>query len=204
MKDYSYITMSLAGVCLAAKLANDLANFGGADKTDFRLLLETIVPKEHDSMMSIYGYNPEKLRNGLQELCQQLSCTDKEVGRYFLRLIVLEGKLRKDNDAKKSIADRLAYLPAQLSHYDITSEQICASLANIYSDFISPLGGKIQIVGSVDYLSTPYIQDRIRACLLAGIRSAVLWRQMGGSKWQFLFARRKILDTALDILNCID
>lgn len=204
MKDYSYITMSLAGVCLAAKLASDFARTGEANETDFRLLLETIVPKDHDSMMAVYGYNPEKLRTGLEELCHQLSDTDKEVGHYFLRLIALEGKLKQSTEIKKAIADRLAYLPTQLNHYDITSEQICASLAGIYSEFISPLGGKIRIVGSVDHLSQPYVQDRIRACLLAGIRSAVLWRQMGGSKWQFLFARRKLLDTALDILNCIN
>ncbi len=204
MKDYSYITMSLAGVCLAAKLASDFAHYGKADEADFRLLLETTVPREHDSMMAVYGYNPEKLRHGLQELCHQLSDTDKEVGHYFLRLIALEGKLRKNTEVKQAIANRVAYLPTQLNHYDITSDQICTTLASIYSELISPLGGKIRIVGSVDHLSNPYIQDRIRACLFAGIRSAVLWRQMGGSKWQFLFARGKLIDTTLDILNCIN
>ena len=40
------------------------------------------------------------------------------------------------------------------------------------------------------------VQDKIRACLLAGIRSAVLWRQVGGSKWQLLFHRKKLVQAA--------
>ena len=35
---------------------------------------------------------------------------------------------------------------------------------------------------------------KIRALLLAGIRSARLWRQLGGHRWQLIFSRRKLLD----------
>ena len=34
--------------------------------------------------------------------------------------------------------------------------------------------------------------DRIRTLLLAGIRSAMLWRQLGGNKWQIIFGRGEI------------
>lgn len=34
----------------------------------------------------------------------------------------------------------------------------------------------------------------IRALLLAAVRSAVLWRQLGGSYWDFLFSRRAMLE----------
>ena len=51
---------------------------------------------------------------------------------------------------------------------------------------------KIHILGSPDYLRQELVQNKIRAVLLAGIRSAVLWKQMGGTKWQILFFRRKI------------
>ncbi len=36
---------------------------------------------------------------------------------------------------------------------------------------------------------------KIRALLLAGIRSARLWRQLGGHRWQLIFSRRKLLAT---------
>jgi high frequency lysogenization protein len=34
----------------------------------------------------------------------------------------------------------------------------------------------------------------IRALLLAGIRSARLWRQLGGHRWQLVISRRKLLN----------
>ena len=32
------------------------------------------------------------------------------------------------------------------------------------------------------------------AILLAAVRSAVLWRQMGGTMWDFVFSRRQMLE----------
>ncbi|WP_368666252.1 DUF489 family protein [Corallococcus sp. CA041A] len=34
----------------------------------------------------------------------------------------------------------------------------------------------------------------IRALLLAAVRSAVLWRQLGGSYWDFLFSRKAMIE----------
>jgi high frequency lysogenization protein len=41
----------------------------------------------------------------------------------------------------------------------------------------------------------------VRATLLAALRSAVLWRQVGGSYWDFLFSRRAMVETAQDLLS---
>ncbi|MEK7758734.1 MAG: DUF489 family protein, partial [Pseudomonadota bacterium] len=49
-------------------------------------------------------------------------------------------------------------------------------------------------------LSNPAIADKVRAALLAGIRSAVLWRQLGGRRWQLLFSRGKLARTAAELL----
>ena len=38
----------------------------------------------------------------------------------------------------------------------------------------------------------PALVAEIRALLLAALRSAVLWRQMGGSLWDFVFRRREM------------
>jgi high frequency lysogenization protein len=38
------------------------------------------------------------------------------------------------------------------------------------------------------------IANRIRACLLAGVRAARLWRQVGGSRWQLIFSRGRYLN----------
>ena len=39
----------------------------------------------------------------------------------------------------------------------------------------------------------------IRALLLAGIRSAVLWRQLGGRRWRLVTQRQRLLQIAHDL-----
>ena len=40
------------------------------------------------------------------------------------------------------------------------------------------------------------MQHKVRALLLAGIRAVVLWRQLGGSRTQIIFARKKMVELA--------
>ncbi|SUC47473.1 High frequency lysogenization protein HflD [Providencia stuartii] len=47
-------------------------------------------------------------------------------------------------------------------------------------DVISPLGPRIQVTGSPDILKNSLVQAKVRTLLLSGIRSAVLWQQVGG------------------------
>jgi len=51
---------------------------------------------------------------------------------------------------------------------------------------------RIMVNGEQEYLSRPDIVNKIRACLLTGIRSAILWKRCGGTRWKFLFFRKKI------------
>jgi high frequency lysogenization protein len=39
--------------------------------------------------------------------------------------------------------------------------------------------------------------------LLAGIRSAVLWRQLGGTRLQLLFSRKSIVSDAEELLELL-
>jgi high frequency lysogenization protein len=55
--------------------------------------------------------------------------------------------------------------------------------------------------GEHGHLSNPLIAARVRAALFAGIRSAFLWHQLGGSRWQLLFSRKKIANEAAGILE---
>ncbi|HLR87578.1 MAG TPA: DUF489 family protein, partial [Wenzhouxiangella sp.] len=41
----------------------------------------------------------------------------------------------------------------------------------------------------------------VRAILLAGLRSAILWHQVGGRQWQLIFRRGKMLQEARSLLT---
>jgi high frequency lysogenization protein len=73
---------------------------------------------------------------------------------------------------------------------------LLASLAAIYSDTVSHLSPRIIVKGEPLHLKNPDNQNRIRSNLLAGIRAAMLWRQVGGRRWQILFGQRQLLESA--------
>ena len=64
-----------------------------------------------------------------------------------------------------------------------------------------PMAPKIMVSGENQHLSNPDQANKIRALLLAGMRSAVLWAQLGGSRWQILLQRRRLTEEAERILN---
>ncbi len=78
---------------------------------------------------------------------------------------------------------------------------IISQLARLYQQTISTLSFRIQISGKPQYLKNTAISNTIRAILLAGIRSAVLWQQLGGRRWHFLLFRSRISKDIHTLLN---
>ena len=81
----------------------------------------------------------------------------------------------------------------RLEHFNLLHPNIIAQLADIYASTISTLKPKIMIHGEPLHLQNPENANRIRALLLAGIRSAMLWRQCGGGRFQVIFGRKRLL-----------
>lgn len=204
MKNYRDIILALAGVCQSAKLIHQLATEGRSDSDAFSTALESLFVTQPQRIEDVFGGEVRHLKLGLETLIHQLNAQgDENLTRYWISLLALEGKLNKNTNAKQELGQRIARLQTQRAHYEPTSEMMLSIMATIYSDVISPLGRKINILGSPVYLQQELVQHKIRAMLLAGIRSAVLWRQMGGSKWQVLFFRRKLLATAKELYSSI-
>lgn len=208
MVNYADLALALAGVCQSAKLVQQLAHQGRTNQQDLLVTLQTLLVTQPKEILDIYGGKLENLKLGLTTLLEQLNGQqgrlDAELSRYWLSLLALEHKLNDNADNKQQLAERIKYLPTQLTFHDgLTESSMLAVLAGIYTDLISPLGAKIQVKGLPTYLQQPDIQNQIRACLLAGIRSAVLWRQVGGSKWKLLFFRKKLVQAAQKLYSSL-
>ncbi len=67
-------------------------------------------------------------------------------------------------------------------------------LGSLYADTISHLKPRVMVQGNPHYLGQAGVVAEIRALLLAAVRSAVLWRQLGGSYWDFLFGRKAMIE----------
>lgn len=201
--NYYDITLALAGVCQAAKLVQQFAQKGEVDQQILETTLNTLLQTSPQNTLAVFGSHENQLKLGLETLLEQLNGGSSDLSRYWISLLALEGKLNKNTSAKAELSRRIQYLPTQLQHYQLLDEQMLSTLASIYVDVISPLGAKIHVVGSNHHLQQLSIHHRIRACLLAGIRCAVLWRQVGGTKWQLLFSRRKINAMAKQIYSSL-
>ena len=101
---------------------------------------------------------------------------------------------------KTTLLRAIAGLERQLDHFDLQSETLMSAMAAIYVDVISPLGPRIQVTGSPAVLQSPQVQAKVRAGLLAGIRAAVLWHQVGGGRLQLMFSRNRLTTQAKQIL----
>jgi high frequency lysogenization protein len=200
-------TLTLAAICQVAYWVQKLSRSGQIDEAELTILLNSIMNTSPSSTLDVYGNDLANLKVGLNTLVQHLGNQSKnkdpELTRYVVSLLALERRLSKNNKKMSALGDRIEQCERQLAHYEINSETLISSIASIYSDIISPLGTPIQVAGEPDILKQPINQHRIRALLLAGIRSAVLWRQVGGKRRNILFARSKIVECAETLLKQI-
>jgi high frequency lysogenization protein len=112
----------------------------------------------------------------------------------------------QDDEMQQQIGSGLVGIPPlQMSYFSSADEesdslaeqdQTIDQLASLYRDTISSLSYRIQVQGRSDHLKNETIAKQIRALLLAGIRAAVLWHQVGGRRWRLLIYRSRIQQSA--------
>jgi high frequency lysogenization protein len=187
-------TIALAGIAQAAALVQQLATTGTADPIAMEASIASVLKIDSDNVIDVYG-SLDGLKLGLKQLNEQMTgykIANPEQARYSASLVFLENQLSSRKDMLKSIQTGITKAQAQSEHFGLLHENVLANLGEIYQSTISTLQPRIMVNGEQAYLSRPEIANKIRACLLAGIRSAILWKQCGGTRWKFLFFRKKI------------
>jgi high frequency lysogenization protein len=187
-------TIALAGIAQAAALVQQLATTGTADPTAMEASIASVLKIDSDSVIDVYG-SLSGLKLGLEQLNVQMTgykIVNPEQARYSASLVFLENQLSGRKDLLKLIQIGITKAQAQSEHFGSLHENVLANLGEIYQSTISTIQPRIMVNGEQEYLSRSDIANKIRACLLAGIRSAILWKQCGGTRWKFLFFRKKI------------
>ncbi len=203
MSSISERTLALAGMFQAAALVRSLATTGQVDNSDMEASLETLFVTNPENTLAVYG-RVENLYTGLQTLIQQLNGKaqrDMDIARYVIGLLHLCNKLMKNDTMMSQLAEGVERARSQLAHFPLTHENVIANLAGTYSDTISQLQPKIMVAGDSRYLSDNTNANKVRALLLAGMRSAVLWRQLKGNRWQILLQRNRFIQEAKYLLE---
>ncbi|GEK72469.1 MULTISPECIES: high frequency lysogenization protein HflD [Halomonas] len=194
--------LALAGVFQAASQVDQLARTGQVDQRAWDTLIHATLDTDPASFEAIYGGHPNNLRQGIETLEGMLGRRQANpvVMRYGFSLLMLMSKLRNDADMMDTLGTRLTRIQGQAEHFGETHENVVASLGEAYQDTISTFKSRIVVQGDPSLLQSRMMPERVRACLLTGIRFALLWHQQGGRRWKLMF-QRGALKKALDELN---
>lgn len=194
-------TIAFAGICQAVALVQQVAKNGHCDSDAFETSLKAILNTNPSNTVGVYGREVD-LKLGFECLVKGIDSTPagSEITRYIISLMALERKLQSRNDAMSQLGDRIQMLERQLDHFELLDEQMLSNLASVYLDVISPVGPRIQVTGTPSVLQQTSNQHKVRALLLSGIRSAVLWRQVGGKRRHLIFGRKKMVEQAQILL----
>ncbi|VVO89729.1 High frequency lysogenization protein HflD [Pseudomonas fluorescens] len=188
---------ALGGVFLAAVLVDKIAKTGQTTEAGLTCMLGSLLIRDPKDTLEVYGGDDLNLREGYRALIGALerdpSTLQREPLRYALAMLGLERQLAKRNDMLDEIGKRLPQIQSQVEHFGPAHENVIAACGALYQDTLSTLRQRIQVHGDMRNLQQPSNASKIRALLLAGIRSARLWRQLGGHRWQLVISRRKLL-----------
>lgn len=204
-------TIALAALFQCVDGVSQIANTGQIKESLYQTCISSILEDSADSAVDLYG-SMSDLKTGLKSMMYQLGAgqltpdgkqKDMESTRYALGLLHLEKKLNKNEEVFNQVITGIENTQKKLEHFDITHENITASLADLYANTISTIGPKIMIKGEQTHLANPNNAAKIRALLLAGIRAALLWRQAGGNRWKLLLERGKLQKQANSFLEAL-
>lgn len=203
-------TLALAGLFQAARLAQQLAREGSAERSAFTANIQSLLLIDAPNTGAVYG-GAQGVKLGLNLLHDKLTgetdASDVEIAKYVISMIHLEAQLRRRPEVQETIRRGIEAIQAQMKFFEAPENaetvhpRLIEKLAELYAQTISTLTPRIMVNGEHDHLSNPAVAAKVRAALFAGIRSAFLWRQLGGSRWQLLFGRRKIADEAARTLK---
>ena len=194
--------IALAGVVQAARMVDRVAKTGSYPAAFFEASLRSLFAFDAPTVDAVYG-NIQGVKLGLRSVVDMLTDAANEdhvaMGAYVRGLLKLEDQFGKRPDLQEIVASRLGHVNFKAQHFSDDAVELAASISAIYQDTISHLPYRIKVKGNVQHLQQTKNADLVRTLLLAGLRSAHLWRQLGGRPRHFLFKGGKLAATASDL-----
>ncbi|WP_028920295.1 high frequency lysogenization protein HflD [Pseudoxanthomonas suwonensis] len=193
---YSYDdrVLALAGLAQALQQVRRIAETGQSETGAARPVLDSVFRIDAESTAAVYG-GARALQPGLRTLDGYFSSRDADplLPRLALATLQLERRFASEPATLQAVGNGIAGIAPRAEELGSTHPDVLSALGTLYADTISHLRPRIMVQGNPHYLGQPGVVSEIRALLLAAVRSAMLWRQLGGSQWQFLFARRAMV-----------
>jgi high frequency lysogenization protein len=209
---YNERTLALAGIFQSASLVHQLATTGYADEEATLASIESLFMIDADDVPSVFS-GTQGISLGLRALADYTGSNKSEASMavlaYVFSLMHLTHKLLHKTELLEQLSQLIKDVKRQKEYFESMQQEsainstLLARFSDIYSETISTLQPRIIVKGNSDYLQQDDIVNRIRSLLLAGVRAAVLWEQLGGGRLQFLLKRKLFALTAQEMLSQI-
>lgn len=187
--------LALAGLMQALQQVRRIAETGHSEAATVRIAVDSVFRIDAGSAAAVYG-STQDLAPGLRLLHNYFhnQSRDQALPRLALVILQLERRFIKETATVKAVStgiNRAANLASERG--DSAHPDVLAALGALYADTLSQLRPRVMVQGNPHYLGQAGVVAEIRALLLAALRSAVLWRQLGGNLWDFLLSKRAML-----------
>ena len=195
--------LALAGLIQALQQVRRVAETGYCEPTILRTALDSVFRIDADSTVAVFG-GQEQLIGGLRFLKNHLTNQRSEEALARLSLVVfqLERRFSRDTATLSKVAQGVRSVGAIANQTgDSTHPQVLTALAELYVETISHLRPRVMVQGNPRYLSQPQSVAQIRSLLFAALRAVVLWRQLGGSLWDFFLHKRAMMTAVAQRLS---
>ena len=197
-------TLALAAMFQAAALVDQLALHGSCSQDEFDC--------SFDSLFTIDAATPREalgdiacLSRGFSALADYLGGENRSPGRniayYLLSMLKLSGQVLRDESISATLLKGLRGIDSDRNEFNLSRHSVVNKIDGLYQNSISGLSPRIIVRGEQSYLRNDDNAARIRVLLLAGIRAAVLWQQLGGNRWNLFWSRKKYVATARKFLS---
>ncbi len=197
--------IALAGAFQAAALTKSIAYHGQADDDALVASINSIYSIDAATVEEVYG-NIAGVRMGLAVLIEHFTARRRDLDhlRCVMTLLQLARKLDADPGLCRRLRDGVEAAKVHAQDPEASRDTALERLGKLYLDTISDLVPRVVVHGNPLYLQQPRFVGWIRAVLLSGVRAAVLWHQVGGSRLQLLFRGRAMVTTAHRLLEQLD
>lgn len=193
--------LALAGLLQALAQVRRIADTGQAHADVLATALDSVFRIDANAAADVYGGVPS-LRTGLMLLRDYFNgaMPDEQLPRLALAVIQLERRFVRDDDMVTRVLDGIRAQGDAAQRMGSTHPDVLNALGALYADTLSHLRPRVLVQGNPHYLGQAAVVAEVRAVLLSAVRSAVLWRQMGGSLWDFLLRKRAMGDAVQELL----
>lgn len=187
-------TLAIASVFQSAQLIQKIAYEGAANQPAYESSMNTLFQFDSNTALDVFG-DISSLITGFKSMTRLLKREklEPQVLYYVRSLIVVAAQVMKDEAITHKITEGLSSIKLQSEQFELGRNNTSHKIDLLYQQTISTIKPRVMIKGDQQNLSNADNLSKIRTLLFAGVRAAVLWRQLGGSRWKLIFTMKKYL-----------